>query len=179
MFFAGFASQRVALARTRAIGRLLRPRTLFALPSKADSRQGSGSNARLSQLQFSNSGVCRRDFAISRRDAPSCVFIFRPNRGRWRMPGACCTRGQFGVAQSCERTGDRAEHERSATAGSALAAAACPVSPKIPAPMMPPIPSVTRLSAESARLRGRASPCAISSNNPAGISAPKCLPSGW
>src|SRR5207237_10465883 len=45
----------------------------------------------------------------------------------------------------------------SVTAGSAYSAAACPVSTKVPAPMMPPTPNATRLSADSVRLRGRTS----------------------
>src|ERR1700742_828078 len=40
----------------------------------------------------------------------------------------------------------------SVTAGPALAAAAWPVRTKMPAPMVPPIPKPTRLSADNARL---------------------------
>ena len=46
-------------------------------------------------------------------------------------------------------------------AGPALAAAACPVSTKMPAPMMAPMPSATRLSADKVRLSGTPS-CVVS-----------------
>ena len=39
-------------------------------------------------------------------------------------------------------------------AGPALAAAACPVRTKMPAPMMAPMPSATRLAADKVRLSG-------------------------
>ena len=46
-------------------------------------------------------------------------------------------------------------------AGPALAAAACPVRTKMPAPIMAPMPSATRLSADKVRLSGTPS-CVVS-----------------
>ena len=48
-------------------------------------------------------------------------------------------------------------------AGPAVCAAAVPVSTKMPAPMMAPMPSIVRLSAPSARLSVTASPSAAAS----------------
>ena len=63
--------------------------------------------------------------------------------------------GHLGVAEPGEGAGDAGEDEREARSPARRSrAAACPVSTKMPAPMMAPMPSATRLVAVSVRLSG-------------------------
>ena len=63
-------------------------------------------------------------------------------------------RGHLGVAEAGEGAGEGAEHERQGDRRTGVRGGGMPVSTKMPAPMIAPMPSETRLKAERLRLSG-------------------------